>query len=117
MKRKVIKFISAPPLYTAHRGWCVKEGNIDQNDGDIIISLNMSPEVCLRRCLAYTEATGCEVSISGTCTVHTQPIVGGNGNRNYTCWVFHRQSRFDFLVSLVTSVAMLLACKLCTIWH
>ena len=97
MKQKVIKFISAPPLYTFHPGWCVKEGNIDQNDGDQVISWNMSPEVCLRSCLAYADATGCESNEEGTCVVHTQSVVGGNGNRDYTCWVFHRQSRFKFL--------------------
>ena len=101
---KVIKFISAPPLYTSptgvytfHHGWCVKEGNVDQNDGSRGISSNMSPEVCLRNCLAYPGATGCEAHESGGCSVHTLTVVGGSGNRDYACWVFHRQSRFKLL--------------------
>ena len=69
----------------------MREGNIDQNDGQQVIGLDLSREVCLQRCYAHKETQGCEWHKSGSCSVHRQSVVGGNGNIKYICWVFQKQ--------------------------
>jgi len=83
----------APPITTASHGWCVKDGNIDQNDGQQVIGSDIPREVCLQRCYAHEKAHGCEWDIQRSCSVHKQSVVGGNGNTEYICWVFQRQGK------------------------
>ena len=91
-------------IITAPQGWCVKDRNVDQNDGQLRIGSHISKEVCLQRCYQYEKAYGCEWHVKGSCSVHKQNVVGGNGNKNYKCWVFQRQGILTTLSVFSNSV-------------
>ena len=69
----------------------MKDGNIDQNDGQQVIGSDIPREVCLQRCYAHENAHGCEWHALRSCSVHKQNVVRGNGNIEYICWTFKRQ--------------------------
>ena len=78
------------------KGFCVKQSNHDQNGGVIKINnLNANTHAikndCLKKCLSYSSATGCEViwdQVNRGCYVHTQEVARGNGAARHGCWIF-----------------------------
>ena len=75
-------------------GWCVDEHGKDQNEGQYNLKYTKTKQECLKQCLAYPGATGCETSSelgdNLVCSVHTKEVARGSGIENdpYMCWAF-----------------------------
>jgi len=80
------------------QGFCVKANGADQNSGVIKINSAQGNSAaaqneCLKKCLAYKGATGCETiwdQSNRGCYIHTQPIAKGNNVGRHYCWVFSK---------------------------
>ena len=60
----------------------------DQNSGFTRLGQEPSESECLKSCKEISGAVGCEYHVAGGCQVHTKEVVKGNGNEDYTCFVF-----------------------------
>ena len=73
----------------------MKANNHDQNSG--VVKLNSingntqsAKDACLKRCLSYSTATGCEIIWDQTnrgCYLHTDHVARGSGYIRHGCWI------------------------------
>jgi len=99
LQRDTLPSVKAPSTPTVSQGWCLKDGNVDQDDGQFVIEDSNIAENCLKSCSTYKNAKGCEWHSGGTCSVHTNTVVKGNGNAGYKCWVLPVKSMLPVKVN------------------
>ena len=75
-------------------GACVDEKGFDVNSAYVDLPGDHSKEKCFSECQDKRKGvrfkmTACEHMPDGSCILHTLPVSKGNGNKSYSCYVYH----------------------------